>query len=273
MASEDRQVTSKERSCRHCGQPLPCPCGWGTPLPTWDECKRAVETSGATYLQTFIYQNEPTGAGCQPASEFRLQLGLMLSEQRNKLTASELPELTCEWYCHYNKGVLVPDPECPEHKATAHETFEPPRWTIYAGEFEGVVIDADPAGEWVKYADIDRSSDNEICALRLPDDPQQLLVTTARDAGFSDTQWKAMFYQQGPYDVTFPCFTTKKFIALLLERLQQPPAQKANEHCQHDLLKPDTTIEVIDPWKAKCKVCIEFFDLPGRPSSSEGAGE
>jgi len=35
--------------------------------------------------------------------------------------------------------------------------------------------------------------------------------------------------------------------------------------CQHDLLKPDTTIEVIDKWKAKCKVCIEFFDLPGRP--------
>jgi hypothetical protein len=59
--------------------------------------------------------------------------------------------------------------------------------------------------------------------MRLPDDPQDLLVTTARDAGFSETQWKAMFYEQGPYDVTFPCFTTKKFIALLLERLQQPP--------------------------------------------------
>jgi hypothetical protein len=40
--------------------------------------------------------------------------------------------------------------------------------------------------------------------------------------------------------------------------------------CQHDLLKPGTTIEVIDKWKAKCKVCIEFFDLPGRP---EKAGE
>ena len=39
--------------------------------------------------------------------------------------------------------------------------------------------------------------------------------------------------------------------------------------CQHDLLKPDTTIEVIDKWKAKCKVCIEFFDLSGRPSVSE----
>ncbi len=59
--------------------------------------------------------------------------------------------------------------------------------------------------------------------LKLPDDPRELLVTTARDAGFSDYQWKAMFYEQGPYDVTFPCFTTKKFIALLLERLQPSP--------------------------------------------------
>ncbi len=59
--------------------------------------------------------------------------------------------------------------------------------------------------------------------LKLPDDQRELLVTTARDAGFSDYQWKAMFYEQGPYDVTFPCFTTKKFIALLLERLQPSP--------------------------------------------------
>lgn len=72
----------------------------------------------------------------------------------------------------------------------------------------------------------------ETRALRLPDDPQQLLVTTARDAGFSEAQWKAMFYEQGPYDVTFPCFTTKKFIALLLERLQQPSAQKVTR-CPH----------------------------------------
>lgn len=60
----------------------------------------------------------------------------------------------------------------------------------------------------------------ETGALRLPDDPRELLVTTARDAGFSDAQWKSMFYESGPYDVTFPSFTTKKFIALLLERLQ-----------------------------------------------------
>jgi hypothetical protein len=50
-------------------------------------------------------------------------------------------------------------------------------------------------------------------------------------------------------------------------------AQKAVlGECQHDLLKPDTTIEVIDPWKAKCKVCIEFFDLPGRPSQGKLSG-
>lgn len=46
-----------------------------------------------------------------------------------------------------------------------------------------------------------------------------------------------------------------------------PQPEKTSE-CQHDLLKPDTTIEVIDPWKAKCKVCIEFFDLPGRPEKT-----
>lgn len=39
--------------------------------------------------------------------------------------------------------------------------------------------------------------------------------------------------------------------------------------CQHDLLRPDTTIEVIDAWKARCKVCINFFDLPGRPENGE----
>lgn len=41
--------------------------------------------------------------------------------------------------------------------------------------------------------------------------------------------------------------------------------ETGKDECQHDLLKPNTTIEVIDPWKAKCKVCITFFDLPGSP--------
>lgn len=45
----------------------------------------------------------------------------------------------------------------------------------------------------------------------------------------------------------------------------------ATPTCQHDLLKPDTTIEVIDAWKAKCKVCIDFFDLPGRPVNTGGS--
>lgn len=43
---------------------------------------------------------------------------------------------------------------------------------------------------------------------------------------------------------------------------------KASGECQHDLLKPGTTIEVIDKWKAKCTICIEFFDLPGRPENA-----
>ena len=48
------------------------------------------------------------------------------------------------------------------------------------------------------------------------------------------------------------------------------PAVEASgdSECQHDLLKPGTTIEVIDKWKAKCKVCIEFFDLPGLPEKA-----
>lgn len=41
------------------------------------------------------------------------------------------------------------------------------------------------------------------------------------------------------------------------------------KRCQHDLLKPGTTIEVIDKWKAKCVVCIEFFDLQGQPALGE----
>jgi hypothetical protein len=45
-----------------------------------------------------------------------------------------------------------------------------------------------------------------------------------------------------------------------------PADETSDGECQHDLLRPDTTIEVIDPWKAKCKVCINFFDLPGRPA-------
>lgn len=50
-----------------------------------------------------------------------------------------------------------------------------------------------------------------------------------------------------------------------------PPFEHSDPHerCQHDLLKPGTTIEVIDRWKAKCLVCVEFFDLPGRPASPQ----
>jgi len=46
------------------------------------------------------------------------------------------------------------------------------------------------------------------------------------------------------------------------------PGSPVEPACQHDLLKPDTTIEVIDQWKARCRVCVEFFDLPGRPEKA-----
>ena len=68
-------------------------------------------------------------------------------------------------------------------------------------------------------------------SVTLPEDPRELLVTTARDAGFSDAQWKSMFYEQGPYDITFPSFPMKKFVRLLLEKLQplaDPPPERAS---------------------------------------------
>lgn len=49
--------------------------------------------------------------------------------------------------------------------------------------------------------------------------------------------------------------------------------ETGKDGCKHDLLKPDTTIEVIDPWKAKCKVCVTFFDLPGNNAFGEVPGE
>jgi hypothetical protein len=58
-----------------------------------------------------------------------------------------------------------------------------------------------------------------------PQDMHTLLVTTARDAGFGDTEWAAMFYDKQPYDVTYPTHTMKQFAKLLLERCRptQPP--------------------------------------------------
>ena len=74
--------------------------------------------------------------------------------------------------------------------------------------------------------------------------------------------------------LVYPTQATKDLLALLGEiaRLRSAVEPTGNE-CQHDLLKPDTTIEVIDAWKAKCKVCITFFDLPGRPAQKSSGGE
>lgn len=42
--------------------------------------------------------------------------------------------------------------------------------------------------------------------------------------------------------------------------------------CAHTLMMPESTLTVIDPFKAKCRVCYEFFDLPlDGPQSSEKA--
>lgn len=60
----------------------------------------------------------------------------------------------------------------------------------------------------------------------LPADPRELLVTTARDAGFDDLQWQSMFYDKGPYDVTYPTDQIKQFAKLLIERLAPH-----DEHC------------------------------------------
>lgn len=53
---------------------------------------------------------------------------------------------------------------------------------------------------------------------------------------------------------------------------QPPPAEHPDlyKRCQHELLKRPTTIEVINVWKARCLVCLEFFDLPGRPTATKG---
>jgi hypothetical protein len=45
--------------------------------------------------------------------------------------------------------------------------------------------------------------------------------------------------------------------------------------CFHTLVMPESTLTVIDPFKAKCRVCYEFFDLPldGPQSSENGNGD
>jgi hypothetical protein len=99
----------------------------------------------------------------------------------------------------------------------------------------------------------------ETPALGLPKDPVDLLVRAARDAGFSDTQWKAMFYESGPYDVTFPCFTTKKFIALLLERLQGSSEKTGAETSEISRFKcmycrkPFATVVVLNQHEETCE--------------------
>ena len=47
-------------------------------------------------------------------------------------------------------------------------------------------------------------------------------VVAARDAGFSDSMWRAMFYETGPYDITVPTQSMRKFVELIRERFPGP---------------------------------------------------
>jgi hypothetical protein len=38
--------------------------------------------------------------------------------------------------------------------------------------------------------------------------------------------------------------------------------------CVHNLVESVSTLRVIDPYKAKCRVCYEFFDLPLQPEKA-----
>lgn len=60
------------------------------------------------------------------------------------------------------------------------------------------------------------------------DDMHDLLIELAREAGFSDAQWKAMFFDKGPYDITYPSFPMKRFAQLLLDRCTPIAAQAAD---------------------------------------------
>jgi hypothetical protein len=53
----------------------------------------------------------------------------------------------------------------------------------------------------------------------MTEDERVAYVTAARDAGFSDQQWKAMFYESGPYDLSFPTLTLQAFVQIVNERL------------------------------------------------------
>jgi hypothetical protein len=70
--------------------------------------------------------------------------------------------------------------------------------------------------------------------------------------------------QPDPYTLAYNHPVTED-LQEAIRLLEAPAPETPDGECRHDLLRPDTTIEVIDPWKAKCKVCINFFDLPGRP--------
>lgn len=48
------------------------------------------------------------------------------------------------------------------------------------------------------------------------------LVRMAATAGFDKSQWRAMFYETGPCDITVPTATLQNFVRLILDRKQPP---------------------------------------------------
>ena len=55
---------------------------------------------------------------------------------------------------------------------------------------------------------------------------EKIYVEAARDAGFSEAQWKAMFYESGPYDITVPTLALYDFVRIVNERV----ADRATDH-------------------------------------------
>lgn len=60
-----------------------------------------------------------------------------------------------------------------------------------------------------------------------------------------------------PNDVTRELWTVTSYWRRASRLPEEPEAE-----CAHTLVMPESTLTVIDPFKAKCRVCYEFFDLP-----------
>lgn len=96
-------------------------------------------------------------------------------------------------------------------------------------------------------------------------DTSRLAAIRLRDSQSADTWFRTTPKEPDGVGACGRAFIDRRWLLAEVDRLTKMPP---DPQCQHDLLKPNTTIEVIDKWKAKCNVCIEFFDLPGQPERS-----